>query len=488
MLLITSLSLLPNKKVIVDVASRNGCSLSRSCMPQDGIATTFRSYISPALLVTTPITQLLSKQSDFDADRTKPKVCRDEGVAVTQEDLVDDSGIDYNPAVHKVLHESYYRRLEDIPDEYIHKYTNNVAFNLVHRDKDGLREYNASNRLQPCLTNEPDDSDITELSELLTLTPVKEFSSEQCVEASTRMPYVMKRLHSLSCLCGIHMLSFIAAYQKAIKKINLGVMLRTTTTSVKKNRVIEAGVYKCSPNGYVGGKIEVAAKNKNAEKMFYWIIGESDEYSSYYQDYKDFVKYAEILHLDILNDDMTKYDADFMNNLVVTTVTPNKQYNKIVADALRLNSTTPIPKDEEVDELQLSIHNFNELLNTNSDMIKYTKEFNSILADEVMEEVKALMRVYQVRNGHSLLDARLYSWRDGFLHYNGHLVKLNSSFLANTNLGYPTYAIIHELGYCIMVTDLPYVLLTHTHIAINNINYVVNEPESVTHWEEVLLQ
>ena len=373
--------------------------------------------------------------------------------------------------------------MEDIRSEYLEDYLANLVFTVYKRSgSGGALDYDYNHCLQPTLLSVEDDS-YTELADLQLQGNVNDYSESAKAYAKEQLPYVIKRLHNLSKYCGIHMLSMISAYQRA-KEENLRKQYAGSTMLLKKNAVIAKGVYKCDRDGNIGSRIDVANKNKRAAEMFDWLEGNSSIYPAYREDYLNFVQYCKMLNVDLLNDDFTKYDKDFVEGLVCTTLTPNKQYNQLVFDAIRDSglSTNQVVETDVCLETMLS---FRDICECNEDLHNTVMTQTQQIRKTNMDLAMQLHYYYTVAilRGDVPVSSK-YRWNEGFLYYDGELVILDTSLVSNSSFRDPRF-IISELGFCVHLTTDSVLSILTVNIAADNMRakYINRNPEDIVEWE-----
>lgn len=405
---------------------------------------------------------LFQEQLDFDADIRQPWQDAENYDEANEDER--ERGEVYSPAKHTTDFCEYFRRLEDICEDYMERYIFNIVFNIRFREgSGGLKVYDKLHRVQPTLISLDDNDDVTELADLQLQQTADDWSMESKHKARLNLPYTIKRLHNLSMYCGIHMLSMISSYVKA-KRINAMRQSNGSTMSLKKNAVIEHNVYVCKPDGTIGKKIEVSNKNQKAAEMFDWIIGVNPKYPSYREDFNNFLHYCKVLNIDIENDDMTKYDNDFVDSLVVLTLTPDSQYNKAVYNNI-LNPE--VIEEKPVDVYLETMSTFREIVSVNEHFQKLSLEYDSLLAKRNMDVAKEIHSYYSIMFLNKFPQDNLYKWEEGFLYYDGELVVLNTQLVSNTNFAIGE-CIVSELGYIIHVSDLMALDVMTTYVGRDN--------------------
>lgn len=464
---------------MTDLALRSGSATPNDFSRYKGLNNIVKQYYTGDTLAS--LEYLFQRQKDFDADACQPHtdVLGDYNKDEEREEY--EIGTYYNPNVDKTTFSDYFRRIEDIRIEYLEDYLANLVFTVFQRSgSGGVLEYNANHYIQPTLYSAEDDS-VTELADLQLQCDPQSYSEAMKAKALDKLPYVIKRLSNLSRHCGIHMLSMIPAYIRA-KKENAKRQQAGSSMVLKKNAVIAKGVYKCNPDGTIGTKIDVSNKNKRASDMFDWLHGLSNNYPSYKEDYLNFVKYCEILNIDLINDDFTKYDKKFVDTLVVTTLTPNHQYNKAVFDAIR---DSGLERNNDSDLCLETMEGFRELLMSNEVLQNVVNKHNKITAEKnfkLATELHYFSSIMLTKEG--IPEASKYKWSNGFLYYDNKLVVLDTNLISNVNYIDPRF-IISELGFCVHVDNNVAMDCMSVYIASDNMKhkYINHTPSEVVEWE-----
>lgn len=453
MIVIVNQIALYGKKVTTDLATRVGpCTLDSYSY---GIGMKYQVQAMWSGEETEAnIEALFNEQADFDADLKQPHLSEDEYDAVVEEEEYE-IGQRYKPAIDKTDFDGYYRRLEDIAPAYLESYIGNLVFTICRRNS-GLKQFNSRHMEQPVLLSQGDDEgDFTELADLQLMNDDKDWPLDVKNKAQQRLSYVVKRLHNMSCYTGIHMLSYIVSFLKARDK-NENMRAVGSQKLLKKNAVIEEGVYLCDSYGNIKKRVLVQNKNKRAEEAFNWICGISNSYQSYYQDYLDFVNYIDILNIDIENDDFTKYQSSFIDKLVVTIVTPNRQYDPQIYETILRNGTNSIPAKELEDPIESTINTFRQICTLDSRLIEADLHCNSIVLEMNTKKATGIHAMHYLNTYDIMPKDSDYKWSNGYLMFKEELVIIPASMISNseTRVFNDDRCIINELGYCIHVSNL----------------------------------
>lgn len=486
MLVITNPIKLYGKKVITDLATRVGDCTVDSFSYGPGMADVVRKFWHDTEETTMPIEAHFEAQKDFDCDVVKSSLSED----CDDDEEEEDTFSPYDPSKDPIDFKEYNRRLEDIAPKYLERYLGNVVFNICHRDST-LKRQQIKHKVQPCLMGNGDDSDdFTELADLQ-LEDKDEWSLGQKQNAQRNLSYVLKRLFNLSRISHVHIPSYIAAFERAKLYIEAN-HTQGGSKMLSDNVVISQGVYLCDADGNITKKVLVENKNQRAKGMFNWIMGRGGPYAAYYQDYVNFVHYCTVLDIDIVNDDMTKYQADFMDKLVVTTVTPNKQYVPAVYNALKNNLTTmAVEEKPEVDVIKNTIASFEQLCSTHPVIQDTVFKFT---ADNRKMNEKYAVWVYGYYNSKflgSAVDPCKYQWINGFLHHDGKLVVMPANWLGDSSKTEfrDNRCIISELGYILALSETEDVFFLTTdsaYLNVYNIYFLGDKEYKPRNWSHEL--
>lgn len=474
MLIMTNLIQLYGRKVVTDLALRSGLANAKSYSPNQGLAPLVDKLWSEPTFASKEA--LFEKQVDFDADVIQPHL----DVYDTDEEAEYAKETRYDPAVDKLDFNKYYRRLEDIADEYIETYVGNLVYTIC-RLSGGVKSFNYSHAIAPTLRDLEDGSAI-ELADLELDYSKNEWSDSEVKKALSQLPYVLRRFLNLSCYTGIHVLSFVCSYLIAKEKNRLARQSGSVKT-LKKNAVISENVWACDSIGNATKKIEVSNKNLKAYELFDWMEGTLNKYPAYQDDVTNFIHYVKVLNLDI-TEDMSKYGSDFIRGLTVVTLTPNSQYNQNVFNALAQGTPVYTPVTDKVTS---TITRFNELVISNDVISKVAEGFDYNQRVRNFELAKSLHYGYMMALG-KIGEKFNYEFYEGFLHCNGELAIIGCGMISNTAFS-DGRVLISELGYCVAVSDsLVLDLMTLSNAKDNMLIKVTrNTEESLEGWWSVSL-
>ena len=303
MLVTKSLIPLPSRKIIVDLALRNGLPDKEAVCPYKGRANYFNKYtIGDPRYSHLPAIKFFELQADFDANKIKP----DHGPYTKRQ-----------PGEKDAL-DNYLIRLEDIDESWVIKYFENKVYGL---------KINNDNSLKLALMEIEDvrswmdesDSDIMYTEKDMQVRDVG-YSASELLKWEEKLPYLLKRLHEVSKSREIGIISLLIAYEKTRRdrEYNKG-----TARNPKPTETINAGVYKMTRDG----RLSVPPRENKGDKwnyMWKWIQGYEEYRDDYFYDAMEFLDILERLDIDIKNEDPFNYQEEFISKLEITYVPKNK--------------------------------------------------------------------------------------------------------------------------------------------------------------------
>lgn len=441
---------LMNRKVITDLALRTGYATPDDFSTGLGRNYLVNKFVKNPYDVEIPIEMLFENEDDYNADVYQPIY----DSSVDEADIVDGEDrantVAYNPFKDKLDSAPYLRRIEDINPWYFNKYVGNVCHN-ISVGSSSFRGYAESHIVQPTLTNSSGDDpdDFTELSDLA-VEENDDWSLEVKDNASCNLSYVLRRLHNMSCITGMHMLSYIRAYVCASDR-NKRKRLSGSQKTLTCNDVIREGVYTCDNKGNVKKQVTVESKNRIARAMFDWITKTTDNLQSYYVDYENLLHYCDVLSIDIVHDDMSKYGSDFIDSLVVTVVTPNSQYNAQIYQALLNHNKEIKTVKEEVNIVQKTMQFFSDAMSSDTEIRRAYENITDEAVRNSHNTAMGILNLYCINKGIPIILPEQVQWVRGWLCQKGKLIQLPCNILGDTSRNGYT-CIVNELGYVVCVT------------------------------------
>lgn len=490
------------QKFITDLVIRSDLNPKKFTAPFRGMNDIYLKFNSKE--TTAGLEMLFEKQMDFDADKIKPTIAEQQVGDITIEEFKeliqeDSATIEYSPAKHKLDFPHYIRRIEDIHEYYLESYLGNVVFN-VRNKTGGIKEYEQEHRDSWSFVSDGDNGEeVTESADLLVGQHVEALDAELYNRAMAQLPFVVKRLWSFSKLMRINVLGYIQSFILAEEANSKALENKTSTATLKWNDVIRVGVYACDAMGRNTKLIDVSMKHQNAYEMFRWITGNYPIYKSFYKNYRNFRLFCKTLNIDLVNDDLSTYDKEFIDSLKILTVTPNDMYDSLVADAIKKNEP-PKSMYENVlmdmspngdDSIYNTIRVYNDFILSDLQQQRILNNMSGADRENIERTSIDLYARYLARYGYPQLDINKVTWEDGFMFYNGNAVKIHTSFIdsglteegSNYNFG-----LISDTGSIVKLTNtfrLDRILLMDAY------SYILPENKDIQRyrpkWEQLAL-
>lgn len=293
------------------------------------------------------MSDLFAKEPDFDADSARPFFV-DEDIwddaseirkAFEEEGDASNRPHAYDPA-HDTLNDLEYARcLEDIHPAFIEKYVMNLKFRFTKQGSATMAEAKQDAKTHKSLFNvegDGNEDEANELMELQTDTYESVYPQEMIEQARADLPMVLKKLLRFSQVKKLHMYTFLRAFMLAKRNSSTGLF---TAMDLYKYKIYKADadtgdIKESSAAESTCGELVSSSRTPSVQTMFQWLIDPHENFAMH-QVCINFMSYMDILQIDIVNDDMSKYTSAYINSLHVPSVTPNKTYNKMVYDQLR---------------------------------------------------------------------------------------------------------------------------------------------------------
>lgn len=419
------------------------------------------------------LADIASGISDYSVDYSQPRGDVDMDESEFKEILADsEKSYMYDPSIHNESFNNYHRRFEDVSIFFLQKYISDAFYGTCYYEKGAVKTFLKNNRAQHTFTDIEDSSSISE-SDLLTEENVAEWSQSEIANAMTQLPYVVKRLHALSMLSKVHILSFVSAYVRA-RRLNIAMQMAGSTKTLKVNAVVDQGVYLCTADGDPTYTPDISAKNVHIAKVFNWYSGMTvSEWEKYRVDIKNLLHYTNVLNIDIESDDMTRYNADYCNSLLVTVLTPEVQYNADIYKELRRPSPVVTEADSISTRLEETMAKFEEYC----DIIPALKaRINSSLTEQQRDDLfKRSVRVvnnYLIKIGRKPIPLTHYYFENGYLHCGGEICIVSTEhFCRESQYNLCPEAILSDTGFVVGLTSDFNVYGMDIYAACTNIDY-----------------
>lgn len=485
-------------KFITDLAIRSGHSSENGICPKRGMNDVVQRYFSKETVASWE--SLFERQLDFDADKIKPQLSKEYVEDMSLDEFKDEiklesCSIQYDPSIHKLDFNAYYRRIEDIHAFYLESYLGNIVFNIRNRSG-GIKDFDKDHKEAYAFISDGDDGEeITESADLLVGAQVDMSDVANVQEAMLYLPYTVKRLWCLSAVTKINVLSYIKSYLIAKRSNEIALQTKSTTAYLKSNDVIRVGVWACNEFGVTMKQVQVENKNKHAAEMFDWITGHSTKYVSFYRDYRNFLIYCSVLNIDIANDDMLSYDKDFIKKLVIKTVTPNDQYDMLVAEAIKTGGvntdSVPNPGPTQEDAIINTMRVYNDFILSSTRQQQIISNMSSADRDTIEKAALSIFIKYKFTYHSEHIEMSKVTWCEGFMYYKDDVVLIPLDFVhPNLAVNSPqfNYGMFHDTGVFVMVS--PSYIASRTML-LDVFNYIQSKgtfvEATIPKWEQVTL-
>jgi hypothetical protein len=340
----------------------------------------------------------------------------------------------------------YLKRLEDIDSSWVYKYLEMVIVGLKQNAKKGIRE--AENEVKEYrLYHDNEEDELISEAELALENQIT--SWEVSIRYQERMIAILKRLHSRSKLMHISYISSIIAYE---------ICKRRYPGKVPSiGLVLECGVYKMNNKGEFGTPVR---QNETFREVFGFLSGWYPT-DPLYGDMMELISMCEELNIHLEHENACDYGEDFINQLVVTHITENRDYyvterntmnraNYNLLQQLEMDSYHEIEQiatsneKSATDRLTSLILNFNSLTSTKQINVKTNREQEAETfivmymrlkgLDYKLEDFVTEDGVYKLRNlGPFLFDVNDITKKPemtgarAVLHFSGYLILKTSS-------------------------------------------------------------
>lgn len=207
-------------------------------------------------------------------------------------------------------------RLEDIPEEFIEKYINEVLIGFK-LDRTGKKQIEEDDRTFDYFFSEGDDGE----DELVSPTDLLEIevqaSAEDISAAKQKLPYLLKVLWDGSLkYCG-NLISFIIARSK---------LLRDGYTDIGPTDYCRYPVFQLDVNGACVGQFEPSANTSDKYRNIIKWLHNKQEKDRYYEAYIELLDCCTILDIDLADENPEDYNGKFISSAVCTYLMSNLEY------------------------------------------------------------------------------------------------------------------------------------------------------------------
>ena len=343
----------PSRSVVGDVITREGPADENSFTPYDGYSRVIGEQFGrkEGYFNINDFLVYVSSQ-DFDPTRVKKEV----------KELEDG---DIGGVSDKEL--AGFTTLESVDDdEYVRKHIRNL---IVGYKKNRYSPYRTEELKDVEFFKDEETGDMISPAELVTRKDNVDLDYN--IEIQKKFPYLLKLLHNGSVYYGIHLLSFMRAYE-IIKDTKWG-----------PADFGAQGVYKMERNGRIGRKFIHAEDNKVPDYYPFgrkWASGGFPD-DMYYKAAQEFLAMCSFLNIDIRNENTLDYDKDYIDSIICTYVASNEEYvegfgyvDSAIVSALSpeniFKSRNLLKKETPIESTKKSMNTMAELINMNLEIAK----------------------------------------------------------------------------------------------------------------------
>ena len=304
-----------------------------------------------------PFEEFSQLWDEFDADKKQPMKEHSEHNVSDEDDVIKGKDNEFDFDIDTYDNAPYRRVLDGKLSNYTvdRSYITDYIENLYRRYcQTAFVEYDTKHKLQVNIIKNDEDEVVYEADET-PLFKCETLDMYERISLAQELLMHMKRLFIYGGLCGINYLTFLSAYMRAkhkqekdrawAKRNN-----KSSTYDLSSNRVVDQGYYMADRYGNATTLFTHEQKSDKCEETFKWFTDKKGVKValSYLMDMNAVVDLCEKLHVDLSNEDMTKFNKEFFDSIVVSTLVPDTQYFATIADKLKTNSAmSKAPSYEE---------------------------------------------------------------------------------------------------------------------------------------------
>jgi len=426
---------------------------------------------SEALL---PFEEFALSWEEYDADKQKPMSDKAEHNTEDSEYFEKSDFGEFNPDIDEYV-KPYYRRTLDggavihddgkmIDISHILKYIDN----LYYRSDAMITTYEMNNGVQSNIAKRTEDGQEGLTMYEADLKPAFsaiELNNEYRNEVALDMLYHMKRIFRFGGLRGINYLTFISAYKRAErtreqkKKVQASVTYQLTAP-----RIVAETYYHADFNGDATEPFTETQKHHLATDTFDWYNQRRTDAKSYYDDIKAIERDAEILHVNLADEDMRKFNSEFFKSIRVPVLTPNSQYMEEVAKNIENNTSvqTLIVTSDIIDDiLDRYYHTYDtsKFLHDREETFKLAQDYQSNT-----EKLDSMLREYNHCSAEeNRLDLSKLKFENGFATIDSTVALFDITYWFE-ELQYDRKAILTDYGVFIAITEKNLVCIHYEHL------------------------
>lgn len=345
-------------------------------------------------------------------------------------------------------------KIEDIDPKYIIKYFENIMQSATKHNTGSIKEEEQEFKIGKAVTNEDGDiatpADLIDTSDKLNFIEIK--------KRREKLALCVKKLNTKGKKFKTHMMSLIISYERAKKRV-LGL-------DECKFRYVKNGTYQITERGTLIRDIHgnlVTIRDDGIHKKAIDFINGEDKNDSAYKAYKELLWICSEEGIDLSAENPLTYDEEFIDNLIITRVTKNREY----LNRKYLPSTAKRLRDISVtDYVDHFVCGKPKILKREDYIENKVTEFRDrtviSFLDKSIPVVRPAIQQYlslQSRlTGQPLLRVNKFkSMNDVLINRNGNYLEIDvSHIIPNGALYSNSKALIHVKGFLILIDNYPY--------------------------------
>lgn len=317
---------IPSKKVLEDLASREGEPTPDSMCQLPGMLDTVKKYANNEPLESVYLK--LIKLKDIRTDS-----CSKEAIARFE-------AINGRPM----------KTIYDIGETVIRDYIGNLVYSATRYNSGSTKEDRQNFQYGRFIQDSEDDGHIIMESDL----QVKKDgpSAKDKIYWNKKLPYILKKLHQISKTIEISIISSLVCYYKARRDYNRN---KKYSEAVSVGKIIEKGVMKMGKDGKIkrvdpddpNSSIiyEKDGKGNFREYVYDHLVGNTKD--ELYDLIHELMFIINELNIDFCNEKAERYEEDFINDLVTSYVTSNRAYLNMKCNPASLKAIRSISYDKQ---------------------------------------------------------------------------------------------------------------------------------------------
>lgn len=317
---------IPSKKVLEDLASREGEPTQDSMCQLPGMMDILKKYANNEPLESVYLR--LIKLKDIRTDS-----CSKEAIARFE-------AINGKPM----------KTLYDIGETVIREYIGNLVFSATRHNSGSTKEDRQNFQYGRFIQDSEDDGHLIMESDL----QIKKDgpSARDKIYWNKKLPYILKKLHQISKTIEISIISSLVCYYKARREYNAKNKL---SEAVPVGRIIEKGVMKMGKDGKIKRIdpndpesaiiYEKDGKGNFREYVYDHLVGNTKD--ELYDLIHELMYIINELNIDFCTEKAERYEEDFINDLVTSYVTSNRAYLNMKCNPASLKAIRSISYDRQ---------------------------------------------------------------------------------------------------------------------------------------------